>query len=145
MKLSHLATVTILALSAIGSAGAIGLVAREFAIERTAVQVVADTAIVERLQGVSDAIDHVPPEQQQGMLAAYGFAQKMSLDEALSAQRSTLDRAQQARAVELSANDKRLTVLLALCGFNAIVAVMGAIALHENTISRRRRAVGAAA
>jgi hypothetical protein len=140
MKLSHIVTIATLSASAICSIGAIGLVARQFTIERSAVLVMADTEITARLQGLSDAIEHFPTSQHQPLLSTYGFNDERALAQALSAQRRELDFVQQARTVELTTNDKRLTVLLAACGFNAIAAIVGAIAFHEVVASRRRRA-----
>ena len=138
MKISHIATVALLAASAISSLGAIGLVARQYTVQRSAVRVVANTALLERLQGLTDAIDYVPMSERHALLSEYGFLNEKALQTALPAQRRDLESAQQARAEELSTNDKRLATLLAICGFDAIVAVMSGIAFYDIAARRRR-------
>ena len=130
MKISHIATVALLTASAISSLGAISLVVHQYTVQRSAVQVVADTALVERMQGLTDAINYVPMSERHALLSEYGFLNEEALQTALPAQRRDLESAQQARAEELSTNDKRLAALLAICGFNAIVAVMTGIAFY---------------
>lgn len=142
MKISHIATVALLTASAISSLGAISLVVHQYTVQRSAVQVVADTALVERMQGLTDAINYVPMSERHALLSEYGFLNEEALQTALPAQRRDLESAQQARAEELSTNDKRLAALLAICGFNAIVAVMTGIAFYDIAARRRRRLSG---
>jgi hypothetical protein len=138
MKVSHIATIAFLSASAIGMTGAIGVVARQFTIERSAVQVLVDTSIAARLQGLSDAIERVPATDRPLLLSKYGFRDETALGAALTAQRRDLDSAAQLRAAELAANEKRLAALLAACGFSAIVAMMGAVALYDAHVARSR-------
>jgi hypothetical protein len=138
MKVSHIATIAFLSASAIGMTGAIGVVARQFMIERSAVQVVVDTGIAARLQGLSDAIEHVPATERLLLLSKYGFRDETALGAALTAQRRDLDSAARLRAAELAANEKRLAALLAACCFSAIVAMMGAVALYDAHVARGR-------
>jgi hypothetical protein len=73
MKVSHITTIAFLSASAIGMTGAVSVVARQFTIERSAVQVVVDTCIAARLQGLSDAMEHVPAAGRPLLLKKYGF------------------------------------------------------------------------
>jgi hypothetical protein len=141
MKISHLATVVLLTVSTVGSIGSLCFVAQQFTVQRSAVQVVADTVVVERMQGMSDALASIPDGERHAAIASYGFAGEKDLEAALMAERLELETSQKARAEELATNDKRLTVLLAACGFNAIVTIMSAFALYELAASQRRRAL----
>jgi hypothetical protein len=138
MKVSHIATIALLSASAIGMTGAVSVVARQFTIERSAVQVVVDTSIAARLQGLSDAMEHVPAAGRPSLLSKYGFRDETALAAALAAQRRDLDSAEKLRAAELAANEKRLAALLAACGLSAIVAIMGAVALYDAHVARGR-------
>jgi hypothetical protein len=138
MKVSHIATIAFLSASAIAMTGAVSVVARQFTIERSAVQVVVDTSIAARLQGLSDAMEHVPTGERPLLLSKYGFQDETALGAALTAQRRDLHSAQRLRAAQLAANEKRLAALLAACGFSAIVAIMGAVALYDAHVARRR-------
>ena len=100
---------------------------------------------MERMQGLTDAIDYVPMSERHALLSEYGFLNEEALQTALPAQRRDLESAQQARAEELSTNDKRLAALLAICGFNAIVAVMSGIAFYDIAARRRRHLSGGSA
>jgi hypothetical protein len=131
MKISHLAAVILLSLSAIGSIGSIGLVARQFTIQRSAVQVLANTVTVERMQGMSDALVHIPEGHRHAAAMEYGFSGDKDIEVALTAMRGDLEASQKARAEELATNDKRLAVLLVAGGFNAIITIMSALALYE--------------
>jgi hypothetical protein len=71
----------------------------------------------------------------------YGFTGDKDLEAALMVKRRELETSQNARAEELATNDKRLAMLLAACGFNAIVTIMSALALYELAASQRRRAL----
>jgi hypothetical protein len=139
MKISHIATVALLAASAMSSVGAIGPVAHQYRVQRSAVQVVANTTIVERMQGLSEALDYIPESGRHSLLTEIGFSSQKDFAAALSAKRQELELSQQARAEELTTNDKRLTVLLAACGFSAIVALLSAIALYDIVAIQRRR------
>lgn len=138
MKVSHVATIAFLSASAIGMTGAISVVAHQFTNERSAVQVVIDTGIAARLQGLSDAIEHVPAAERPLLLSKYGFKDETALGAAVTAQRRDLDSAERLRAAELAANEKRLAALLAACAFSAIVAIMGAVALYDAHVARGR-------
>jgi len=138
MKVSHIATIAFLSASAFGMTGAVSVVARQFTIERSAVQVVVDTSIAARLQGLSDAMEHVPAAGRPLLLSKYGFRDETALAAALAAQRRDLDSAERLRAAELAANEKRLAALLAACAFSAIVAIMGAVALYDAHVARGR-------
>jgi hypothetical protein len=138
MKVSHIATIAFLTASAIGMTGAVSVVARQFTIERSAVQVVVDTSVAARLQGLSDAMEHVPAAERPLLLSKYGFKDEKALAAALTAQQRDLDSAERLRAAELAANDKRLAALLAACGFSAIVAIMGAVTLYDAHMARGR-------
>jgi hypothetical protein len=138
MKVNHIATIAFLSASAIGMTGAVSVVARQFAIERSAVQVVVNTSIAARLQGLSDAMEHVPTAERPSLLSKYGFKDETALGAALTAQRHDLGSAERLRAAELAANEKRLAALLAACGFSAIVAIMGAVALYDAHVARGR-------
>lgn len=140
MKISHLATVVLLTASTIGSIGSIGFVAQQFTLQRSAVRVVANTVVVERMQGMSDALAHIPDGERHAAVVGYDFTSDKDLEAALMAKRRELETSQNARAEELATNDKRLVVLLAACGFNAIVTIMSALALYELAASQRRRA-----
>ncbi|WP_321794607.1 hypothetical protein [Caballeronia sp. J97] len=140
MKISHLATISFLVVSTISSIGAIGIVAHQYTVQRSAAQVVANTAVVERMQGLSDALAHVADDGRAAVVADYGFVSEKDFEAALSAQRRTLETSLNTRAEELATNDKRLTALLAACGFNAIIAIMSAIALYDIVGRQRRRA-----
>ncbi|WP_144444403.1 hypothetical protein, partial [Caballeronia arationis] len=94
MKLSHIITVAILCASAVSSIAGVGLVARQFTLERTAVQVVVNTAVVERMQGVSDAVGYLSAADQQALLQKYGFSDRDAFDEALRDRRRELGEAQ---------------------------------------------------
>jgi hypothetical protein len=131
MKINHLATVVLLSLSAIGSIGSIGLVARQFTIQRSAVLVLANTVTLERMQGMSDALAHISEGQRHAAAMEYGFSGDKDIEVALTAMRGDLEASQKARAKELATNDKRLAVLLAACGFNAIVTIMSILALYQ--------------
>ncbi|MDR5883732.1 hypothetical protein [Caballeronia sp. LZ032] len=139
MKLSHIITVAILCASAVSSIAGVGLVARQFTIERTAVQVVVNTAVVERMQGVSDAVGYLSAADQQALLQKYGFSDRDAFDKALRDRRRELGEAQQVRADTLRANDKRLAGLLAACAFAGIAALMGAIATYDIAATRKQR------
>ena len=139
MKVSHIATIAFLSASAIGLTAAVSLVARQFTIERSAVQVVVDTTIAARLQGLSDALDYVPVTERTSLLSKFGFKDETALVAALSAQRRELSSAEQIRAAELALNDKRLAALLAACGFGAIVSIMGAVTIYDAHVTRSRR------
>jgi hypothetical protein len=140
MKISHLAAVLLLSLSAIGSIESIGLVAQQFTIQRSAVQVLANTVTVERMQGMSDALAHIPESHRHAAAMEYGFSGDKDLGVALTAMRGDLEASQKARAEELATNDKRLAVLLAACGFNAIATIMSVLALYELEAKRGSRA-----
>jgi Na+(H+)/acetate symporter ActP len=129
MKLSHIATVAIMCVSAACSAAAIGLVGQQFFVERSAGEVVVDTAIVERMESVADAINSVPDEKRQALLTAYGYSSRQSFDDALRQQRGDLNRALSRRATELSRGDERLAAVLAACAFASVVSIVGALAL----------------
>jgi hypothetical protein len=107
MKVSHIATIAFLSASAIGFTAAVSLVARQFTIERSAVQVVVDATITARLQGLSDALDYVPVAERISLLSKCGFKDETALVSALSAQRRELSSAEQIRAAELALYDKR--------------------------------------
>jgi hypothetical protein len=138
MKTSHLATIGLLAISSLSAIGAIGLVAHQYTIQRSAVQVVANTAVVERMQGFSDALSHVPNGERQVAVAKYGFLSENAFESALMEKRGELETSLKVRAEELATNDKRLTALLAAFGFNAIIAIMSAFALYDTAASRRQ-------
>ena len=138
MKVSHIATIAFLSASAIGMAGAVSVVARQFTIERSAVQVVVDTSIAARLQGLSDAMEYVPAAGRPLLLSKYGLRDETALAAALAAQRHDLDSAERLRAAKLAANEKCLAALLAACGLSAIVAIMGAVALYDAHVARGR-------
>jgi hypothetical protein len=104
MKVSHNATIAFLSASAIGMTGAVSVVARQFTIERSAVQVVVDTSIASRLQGLSDAMEHVPDAERPLLLSRYRFKNETALAAALTAQPRDLDSAEKLRAAELAAN-----------------------------------------
>lgn len=137
MKLSHIATVAIMCVSAACSATAIGLVAQQFFVERSASDVVVDTAIVERMESVADAINYVSDDKRQALLTAYGYSSQQSFDDALMQQRGDLNRALSRRATELAKGDERLAAVLAACAFASVVSIVGALALC-GTRSRRR-------
>ncbi|WP_143756935.1 hypothetical protein [Caballeronia glebae] len=118
---------------------AVSLVARQFTIERSTVQVVVDTTIAARLQGLSDALDHVPVAERPSLLSKFGFKDETALVAALSAQGRELSCAEQIRAAELALNDKRLAALLAACGFGAIVSIMGVVTIYDAHVTRSRR------
>ncbi|WP_050455467.1 hypothetical protein [Candidatus Burkholderia verschuerenii] len=143
MKISHLATVALLAASAISSIGALGLTAHQFTLQRSAVSVMANTTVVERLQGMNDALGYVPEGKRRALISTYGFSSEREVQVALTIMRRELVTSQQVRAEELSTNDKRLTALILACGLSAIVAMMAAIALfdigwqkHQRTLDR---------
>jgi hypothetical protein len=140
MKISHLAAVVLLSVSAIGSIGSIGLVAQQFTIQRSAVQVLATTVTLERMQGMSDALAHIPEGQRHAAAMEYGVSGDKDIEVALTAMRGDLEASQKARAEELATNDKRLAVLLAACGFNAIVTIMSILALYELAARQSLRA-----
>ncbi|KNH04371.1 hypothetical protein BRCH_02109c [Candidatus Burkholderia brachyanthoides] len=139
MKIRHLATVALLAASAISSIGALGLVARQFTLQRSAVSVMSNIAVVERLQGMNDALDYVLEGKRHTLISKYGFSNEQEVQAALMAERHELNTSQQARAEELSTNDKQLTPLILACGFSVIVAMMAAIFLYDIGRGQRRR------
>ncbi|WP_310009324.1 hypothetical protein [Caballeronia sp. LZ043] len=145
MKISHIATIALLATSAGSSMVAATLVARQYTMQRPVVQLITDTAVVERMQGVSDAIryavDYMPVAERQTLVSDYGYYNEDAFRLALHAQRSALESLQRTRAKELAANDMRLTAVIAICGFNTIIALMSAVVLHD-IASRRRRKFG---
>lgn len=136
MKLSHIATVAVLIASCATSVAAIGLVVHGFKLERTAVPVVASTGLVERMQGVSDALQHVPANVQATVLQNYGFRDRQSFDDALDSQRVELARAQSLRAEALARNEKRLTALLIALVYTGSVAAMGALVLCDKALAK---------
>jgi len=136
MKLSHIATVAVLIASCATSVAAIGLVVRGFKLERTAVPVVASTGLVERMQGVSDALQHVPANVQATVLQNYGFRDRQSFEDALDSQRVELARAQSLRAEALASNEKRLTALLIALVYTGFVAAMGALVLCDKALAK---------
>ncbi|MCE4547666.1 MULTISPECIES: hypothetical protein [unclassified Caballeronia] len=136
MKLSHIATVAVLIASCATSVAAIGLVVHGFKLERTAVPVVASTGLVERMQGVSDALQHVPANVQATVLQNYGFRDRKSFDDALDSQRVELARAQRLRAEALASNEKRLTALLIALVYTGSVAAMGALVLCDKALAK---------
>ncbi len=136
MKLSHIATVAVLIASCATSVAAIGLVVHGFKLERTAVPVVASTGLVERMQGVSDALQHVPANVQATVLQNYGFRDRQSFEDALDSQRVELARAQSLRAEALASNEKRLTALLIALVYTGFVAAMGALVLCDKALAK---------
>ena len=136
MKLSHIATVAVLIASCATSVAAIGLVVHGFKLERTAVPVVAGTGLVERMQGVSDALQHVPANAQATVLQNYGFRDRQSFDDALESQRVELARAQSVRAQALASNEKRLAALLIALVYTGVVAAMGALVLCDKALAK---------
>jgi hypothetical protein len=136
MKLSHIATVAVLIASCATSVAAIGLVVHGFKLERTAVPVVASTGLVERMQGVSDALQHVPANVQATVLQNYGFRDRQSFDDALDSHRVELARAQSLRAEALASNEKRLTALLIALVYTGFVAAMGALVLCDKALAK---------
>ncbi|CAL8481021.1 exported protein of unknown function (plasmid) [Caballeronia sp. S22] len=136
MKLSHITTVAVLIASCATSDAAIGLVVHGFKLERTAVPVVASTGLVERMQGVSDALQHVPANVQATVLQNYGFRDRQSFDDELDSQRVELARAQSLRAEALASNEKRLTALLIALVYTGFVAAMGALVLCDKALAK---------
>ncbi|WP_144444324.1 hypothetical protein [Caballeronia arationis] len=103
-------------------------------------QVVASTAVVERMQGVSDAVEYLSATDQHSLLEKYGYSDRVAFDRALQDGRRELSEAQQVRADTLRANDKRLASLLAACAFAGVAALMGALATYDITATRKQRA-----
>jgi|GEM_PF-3395534 len=136
MKLSYIATVAVLFASCATSVAAIGLVVHGFKLERTAAPVVASTGLVERMQGVSDALQHIPANVQATVLQNYGFRDRQSFDDALDSQRVELARAQSLRAEALASNEKRSTALLIALVYTGFVAAIGALVLCDKALAK---------
>ena len=137
MKLTHRATVSILALAVVASMGSIGLTALQLRPQRGVVDVVTSTAIVGELNGVSDAVKDMPMAARSDVLARHGVSSEQALADSLDAQRAHLAQAERERANELARSDKRFTLLLVLAIFNVSAAALGTISLYEAYRTKR--------
>ncbi len=88
------------------------------------------------MQGVSDALQHVPANVQATVLQNYGFRDRQSFDDELDSQRVELARAQSLRAEALASNEKRLTALLIALVYTGFVAAMGALVLCDKALAK---------
>ncbi|MEM5372924.1 hypothetical protein V4C53_43980 [Paraburkholderia azotifigens] len=139
MKLSHRATLSILALAVASSVGSIGLAGLQLKPRSAAADVITNTAIVAELNGVHDALKDIPDTVRNGVLARHGVSSEQALADSLEAQRTHLAQAEQARALELRTNDRRSAILLVLTLFNAFAAALAGISLYEAYRANRRR------
>jgi hypothetical protein len=137
MKLTHRATVSILALAVVASASSIGLTAQQLRPQRGLVDVLINTAIVSELNGVSDAVNDIPLSARRGVLARHGVVSEEALAASLSAQRAHLAQAERERSDELARSDRRFTLLLVLSVFNVAAAALGTISLYEAYRTKR--------
>ncbi len=88
------------------------------------------------MQGVCDALKHVPANAQETVLQNYGFRDRQSFDDALDSQRVELARAQSVRAEALASNEKRMTALLIALVYTGVVAAMGALVLCDKALAK---------
>jgi hypothetical protein len=130
MKLTHRATVSILALAVVASVSSIALTGLQLRPQRGVADVVIRTAIVGELTGVTDAVREMPIAARTGVLARHGVSSEQALADSLEAQRVQ-------RADDLARSDKRFTLLLVLAIFNVAAAALGTISLYEAYRTKR--------
>ncbi len=138
MKLTHRATVSILALAVVSSVSSIGLTVQQLRPQRGLVDVLISTAIVSELNGVSDAVNDIPASARPGVLARHGVMSEEALAASLTAQRERLALAERARSDELARSDRRFTMLLVLSIFNVAAGALGTISLYEAYRTKRK-------
>jgi hypothetical protein len=131
MRQSRRVATVLLALASVASAASIGLSVRQAHAQRSAVDVVIDSASVGQLNGLASAITGLPGAQQAAIARRHGFSSPAALTEALASQRGELDRAQQVRDRDLISTDRALLMSIGIALFSALAASFGAISLYE--------------
>ncbi len=138
MKLTHQATVSILALSVVASVSSIGLTAQQLKPQQGVVDVLISTAIVSELNGISDAVNDIPLSARRGVLARHGVTSEEALAVSVDAQRAHVAEAERERSDELTRSDRRFTLLLVLSVFNVAATALGTISLYEAYRTKRK-------
>ena len=133
MNTRNTVAIAALALSAVASGVSFGVSAYQLRYERSAADLLIDTATVSQLNGFQTAISGLPSVTQLDVLRHSGFNSLDALNRTIAVERADLAFAEEARRDDIVRRQHAIAMLLLVAAFTCAATLLGTALLFDVT------------